>query len=112
MPAFFACTLFVGSALLFLIQPMIAKMLLPRLGGSPAVWNTCMLFFQALLLAGYAYAQAISTRLGRRGQAASYLAIIALAWLVLPGHLAFGQDDKPSPPPSALPVLLANNRLR
>ena len=52
----FAVTLFVSAALLFSVQPMVAKMLLPLLGGTPAVWNTCMVFFQAALLAGYAYA--------------------------------------------------------
>ena len=46
----FGVTIFVSSALLFSVQPMIAKMLLPLLGGTPAVWNTCMLFFQAVLL--------------------------------------------------------------
>jgi hypothetical protein len=52
----FAFNLFVSATRLFLVQPMIGKMLLPMLGGTPAVWNTCMVFFQALLLAGYAYA--------------------------------------------------------
>ena len=55
MPLFFAATLFVSALLLFWVQPMIAKMLLPLLGGTPTVWNTCMVFFQATLLAGYAY---------------------------------------------------------
>ena len=52
----FAITLFVSAWLLFSLQPMVAKIVLPLLGGTPAVWNTCMLFFQAVLLAGYAYA--------------------------------------------------------
>ena len=52
----FVATIFAGSFLLFLVQPMIARMALPRLGGAPAVWNTAMLVYQALLLAGYAYA--------------------------------------------------------
>ena len=51
----FAFTLFVSATLLFLVQPMVGKMVLPSLGGSPAVWNTCMVFFQGVLLAGYAY---------------------------------------------------------
>jgi hypothetical protein len=59
----FAVTLFVSAFLLFLVQPMIGKMILPRLGGTPQVWNTCMLFFQTVLLAGYAYTHTISTRL-------------------------------------------------
>src|ERR1044071_469415 len=52
----FVATIFVGSFLLFLVQPMIARMALPRLGGSPSVWNSAMLVYQALLLGGYAYA--------------------------------------------------------
>src|SRR6202035_3263217 len=51
-----ATTMFVGAGLLFWVQPMTAKMILPSLGGTPAVWNTCQVFFQAMLLAGYAYA--------------------------------------------------------
>ena len=66
MPWLFALALFVGSALLFLVQPMVAKGILPLLGGSPAVWNTCMVFFQAALLAGYAYTHATTARLGAR----------------------------------------------
>ena len=69
MPVLFAVTLFVGATLLFLVQPMIAKMILPKLGGTPAVWNTCMVFFQAALLAGYSYAHATTAWLGVRRQA-------------------------------------------
>ena len=54
--ALFTGTLFVSAALFFAVQPMFAKLVLPLLGGTPAVWNTCMVFFQAALLAGYAYA--------------------------------------------------------
>src|SRR4030095_11556193 len=56
VPKLFGLTLFVSALLLFLVQPMVGKMILPLLGGTPAVWNTCMVFFQALLLAGYYYA--------------------------------------------------------
>ena len=52
---FFATTLFVSAFLLFLVQPMIGKMILPKLGGTPQVWNTCMMFFQMALLAGYVW---------------------------------------------------------
>ncbi len=63
----YAITLFVSAFLLFLVQPMIGKMILPKLGGTPQVWNTCMLFFQTVLLAGYAYTHNLSTRMvGRR----------------------------------------------
>ena len=70
---YFAVTLFTSATLLFLVQPMIGKMLLPMLGGTPAVWNTCMVFFQALLLAGYAYAHATTAWLGVRRQALLHL---------------------------------------
>ena len=59
--ALFARTLLLSALLLFWLQPMFARMVLPRLGGSPAVWNTAMVFFQTALLAGYAYAHAIGT---------------------------------------------------
>src|SRR5689334_23572396 len=54
--AVFAVAIFLNAALLFSVQPLFTKMVLPLLGGSPAVWNTCLLFFQSLLLAGYLYA--------------------------------------------------------
>ena len=57
---FFAVTLFVSAALLFVVQPMFAKMVLPLLGGAPAVWNTCLVFYQAALLAGYLYAPLVA----------------------------------------------------
>ena len=70
--------------LLFLVQPMVGKMVTPLLGGTPAVWVTCMLFFQALLLAGYAYAHAAPARLGIRRQAVLHVGILLLPLLVLP----------------------------
>src|SRR5438445_3419295 len=84
MPFLFAVTLFVSAALMFLLQPMIAKMILPRFGGSPAVWNTCMVFFQAALLAGYAYAHAAAGRLGVRPQAAVHGFLLLAGLLLLP----------------------------
>jgi hypothetical protein len=81
---FFSVTLFLSSALLFLIQPMIAKMVLPLLGGTPAVWNTCMVFFQAALLAGYAYAHAFPTWMGIRRHAVLHLVLLTLPFAVLP----------------------------
>ena len=64
----FAATLFVSAFILFLVQPLIGKLVLPRLGGTPQVWNTCMVFFQMMLLLGYFYTHAISTRLKARHQ--------------------------------------------
>lgn len=80
----FAAALFVSAALLFWVQPLVAKMLLPLLGGTPAVWNTCVLFFQLLLLAGYAYALAVTRWLGARAQRAVHLSLLAAAALSLP----------------------------
>src|SRR5216683_4334700 len=79
MPFLFALTLFTSAALLFLIEPMIAKMILPRFGGTPAVWITCMVFFQAALLAGYGYAHLATKWLGLRRQAGLHI-----LWLLLP----------------------------
>jgi len=80
----FAATLLLSAALLFLVEPMFAKMALPLLGGTAAVWNTCMVFFQAGLLAGYAYAHGTTKRLGARRQAALQVVVLALAFLALP----------------------------
>src|SRR5689334_7141740 len=79
----FVATIFVGSFLLVLVQPMIARMALPRLGGAPSVWNSAMLVYQALLLAGYAYAHWLG-RLRPRMQAAVHLGLLVLAGLTLP----------------------------
>src|SRR5688572_28972956 len=54
----FGAGLWAGALLMFLLEPMAAKMVLPRLGGAPAVWNTCVVFFQGMLLVGYAYSHA------------------------------------------------------
>jgi SAM-dependent methyltransferase len=79
----FALTLFFSATLLFLVQPMVGKLVLPYLGGTPAVWNTCMVFFQALLLAGYAYAHALSRRFRPRTQFALHAAVSLLALVPL-----------------------------
>ncbi len=72
-----------AAALLFAVQPMAAKMLLPRLGGVPAVWTTCLLFFQSVLLVGYAYAHAVA-RLPMRAQFGAHLTLLAMGAGVLP----------------------------
>lgn len=83
----FLITILTGSFLLFLVQPMVARMALPRLGGAPAVWNSAMLVYQALLLAGYAYAHRLSREPARR-QAVIHLVLFAVALLWLPLGLA------------------------
>ena len=79
----FALTIFTGAFLLFQVQPLIGKYILPWFGGGPGVWTTCMLFFQALLLGGYAYAHVIS-RFKIRTQAVVHLALVACALALLP----------------------------
>ena len=84
----FAGTLLVSATLLFSVQPMVGKMLLPVFGGTPAVWNTCMLFFQGILLLGYGYAHLTTAWLGVRRQAAVHLVVVLLPLLVLPMAIA------------------------
>ncbi len=103
--AVFGLTLFLSAGLLFSVQPMVAKMLLPLLGGTPAVWNTCMVFFQGLLLAGYAYAMFISKRsVGQ--QIIFQLCLLLLACVSLPiGLSAFWLNSVPSTSNPALWLL-------
>lgn len=80
----YAITIFLSSFLLFLVQPLIARLILPWFGGTAAVWTTCMLFFQCILLAGYAYAHATSAKLGPKGQAILHTILLAAAAATLP----------------------------
>jgi spermidine synthase len=80
----FALSVFTGAFLLFQVQPLIGKFILPWFGGSPGVWTTCLLFFQTLLLGGYAYAHFSSTWLRPRAQAATHVGLLLLALLLLP----------------------------
>jgi hypothetical protein len=80
----YVLTVFIGAFLLFQVQPLVAKYILPWFGGGPAVWTTCMLFFQALLLVGYAYAHLIVRQLRPRSQAVIHLALLLLALTQLP----------------------------
>lgn len=84
----FAATLFLSAALLFAIQPVVGKMVLPLLGGTPQVWNTCMVFFQAMLFAGYLHAHYSGLALGRRRQALLHLLLASSACFALPIGLA------------------------
>src|SRR3954447_24838467 len=79
-----AGTILVSAFLLFQVQPLICKVILPWFGGSPAVWSTCMLFFQALLFGGYAYAHLSERYLGPRVQGAVHLGLILVALAALP----------------------------
>jgi len=80
----FALTVFLSAFLLFQVQPLISKYILPWFGGSPAVWSTCMLFFQVTLFAGYLYAHFVSTKLSPRGQAMLHAVLLGAAALLLP----------------------------
>jgi hypothetical protein len=80
----FALTIFAGAFLLFQVQPLIGKYILPWFGGSPGVWTTCMLFFQMLLLGGYAYAHTVSRRLKPRTQAILHVILLLAALATLP----------------------------
>lgn len=84
--ALFVATILAGSFLLFLVQPLVARLALPLLGGAPNVWNSAMLVYQVLLLGGYLYAHALG-RLPLRRQAALHLGLLALAGLTLPLRL-------------------------
>jgi spermidine synthase len=96
----FGGTLLLGAFLLFVVEPMFAKMVLPLLGGSPAVWNTCVLFFQSMLLLGYLYAHLAPRLLGVRRHAVFHLVAVLLSLLALPITL----HRMGSPPTSGSPV--------
>ncbi|MEO7413734.1 MAG: fused MFS/spermidine synthase [Opitutaceae bacterium] len=80
----FAFTIFTGAFLLFAVQPLIGKYILPWFGGGPGVWTTCLLFFQMVLLGGYAYAHFSTTRLKPKRQALVHMALIGIALILLP----------------------------
>ncbi len=80
----YALTIFVGAFLLFQVQPLIGKYILPWFGGGPGVWTTCLLFFQLLLLGGYAYAHVLSRWLQPRAQALTHLVLLGVAVTLLP----------------------------
>ncbi len=96
----YTITIFVSAVLLFLVQPMFARMALPLLGGSPAVWNTALVFYQAALLVGYAYAHASTRWLGVRRQAAWHFVLLLVPLIVLPITIPAGwtppTDSNPS----------------
>jgi hypothetical protein len=86
----FAATLFTSASLMFVLQPLFGKILLPLLGGSPAVWNTCMVFYQSILFLGYLYAHYLSTRYSQHRQILIHASLILLSFLALPLALPEG----------------------
>src|ERR1700736_4537696 len=92
--ATFIAAILLSAALFFLIEPMFTKMVLPRLGGSPSVWSAAMVFFQTMLLAGYAYAHMLTRYAPGRMSILIHLAVMALAAFTLP--LAIGAGRPPA----------------
>ncbi|MHC4387743.1 MAG: fused MFS/spermidine synthase, partial [Planctomycetota bacterium] len=80
----YAVTTFLGAFLLFQVQPLIGKYIVPWFGGGPEVWTTCMLFFQVLLVAGYAYSHVVASRLSFRWQVAVHIVLVVAALAALP----------------------------
>lgn len=101
----FVITICAGSFLLFLVQPMVARMALPRLGGAPAVWNSAMLVYQALLLGGYGYAHWLA-RFSGRTQAAIHLMLFLAAAITLPVGLTAALPSADANPIFWVPYLL------
>ena len=93
----YTAAIFVSALLLFSVQPLFTKMILPRLGGSPAVWSVAMVFFQSLLLGGYAYAHYLTTIRNRMAPVIVHLTLLAIALLTLPISIA---ESWSSPPES------------
>ncbi len=93
--AVFAATLFLSAFLLFSVQPMFAKMVLPKLGGSPSVWAVSTCFFQAILLAGYCYAHLLNRFVDIRFAPAMHLAVLAIACVALPIALPAAASEPP-----------------
>src|ERR671910_2441548 len=101
----FSSTIFISAALLFLVEPMFAKFVLPAFGGTPAVWTGSMMFFQATLLVGYLYVHATTTWLGARRQAILHLVVVLLPLLVLPLAVP-GEEWAPSSQANPIFLLL------
>ncbi|MDI6624583.1 MAG: fused MFS/spermidine synthase [Brevundimonas sp.] len=98
-PLLFAAAIFTSASLVFVVQPMVTKLVLPMLGGSPAVWNTAMVFFQAALLGGYLYAHLLQRIASIKLQVAVHLALLLLAALFLPLQINgwLGDPDPAAP---------------
>src|SRR6202166_2712703 len=92
----YTSAIFVSALLLFSVQPLFTKMVLPRLGGAPAVWSVAMVFFQSLLLAGYAYAHYLTQLRNRMLMVAIHLVLLVIALLSLPLSIASGWGEPPT----------------
>ena len=105
MTVLFQISLFVSAFLLFWLQLLVAKMLLPRFGGVPAVWNTCLVFFQSGLLAGYAYAHGSAVWLVPKRQTVLHMLLLFVPLAVLPITVSATLPGKSNPIPSLLGLL-------
>src|SRR5437016_14400278 len=94
--ATFTAAITLSAALVFMVQPMFTKMVLPRFGGAPSVWSVAIVFFQAALLAGYAYAHWLTRYAGGRVSVALHLVVMTAAVLALPPAIASGWERPPS----------------
>ncbi|HKU07830.1 MAG TPA: fused MFS/spermidine synthase [Bradyrhizobium sp.] len=92
----YTLAIFVSALLLFSVQPLFTKMVLPRLGGSPAVWSVAMVFFQSLLLAGYAYAHYLTKASNRVVPVVVHLGLLAIAMVTLPLSIRSGWGEPPT----------------
>lgn len=93
----FGAAAFLSAGLLFVVQPLAARIVLPAMGGSPAVWTTCMLYFQSVLLLGYLYAHLVGTRVRESRQALVHLGVLALAAVTLPSPTDPGDPGDADP---------------
>src|SRR5919197_4820746 len=100
MVMLFAVTVFTSAALLFIVEPMIAKMMLPLLGGGPAVWNTCMVFYQIVLLGAYDYTHLLSRTFTKRRQVIIHMTLVGVSIAALPVILPSGM----TPPADRSPI--------
>src|SRR5947207_3337855 len=91
----YTAAIFLSALLLFSVQPLFTKMVLPRLGGSPAVWSVAMVFFQSLLLGGYAYAHCLMQIRNPTVPVAVHLLLLVVAVLTLPLSIASGWNEPP-----------------
>src|SRR5690242_8386694 len=99
--ALFIVTVFASAALVFMVEPMIAKLVLPLLGGGPSIWNTSLAFFQTALLAGYGYAHLMQRVASLKAQAVLHGAALLAAAVALPLRI----NDLAGPPSSTHPML-------
>lgn len=97
MTRLFAFAIFLSAALLLMVQPLAGKVLLPVLGGSPAVWSVCMVFFQGVLLLGYLYAHLLTTRVPGRWQGVVHVGLLAVAAVTLPVPTEIGAPEGSGP---------------